>query len=123
MNLIKSAQQAKVRFKDIFQKIKGIIFFNELLDLEQQFHQTLSRTKTSKKFVKKSKMQKMQTNFWEDYLQKSCIERQCTIKRSSDLQSLQNNYPQRQFLPKRSCQEMRISNHESVSLALMGMVQ
>ena len=123
MNLIKSAQQAKVRFKDIFQKIKGIIFFNEPPDLEQQNYQTLSGTKTSKKFVKKSKMQKMQTNFWEDYLQKSCIERQCTIKRSSDLQSLQNNYPQRQFLPKRSCQEMRISNHESVSLALMGMVQ
>ena len=123
MKLIKSAQQAKVRFKDIFQKIKGIIFFNEPPDLEQQNYQTLSGTKTSKKFVKKSKMQKMQTNFWEDYLQKSCIERQCTIKRSSDLQSLQNNYPQRQFLPKRSCQEMRISNHESVSLALMGMVQ
>ena len=58
MKLIKSAQQAKVRFKDIFQKIKGIIFFNEPPDLEQQNYQTLSGTKTSKKFVKKSKMQK-----------------------------------------------------------------
>ena len=105
-----------------FSKDERNHIFNEPPDLEQQFHQTLSGTKTSTKFVKKSKMQKMQTNFWEDYLQKSCIERQCTMKRSSDLQSLQNDYPQRQFLPKRSCQEMRISNHESVSLALRGMV-